>query len=276
LFAPVLKKAGIPLLFWTHDIARTSNWLERKATRHPPDRAIANSCFISRTLPDLFPGAPAEVVYCPIPARPGDPARRQEIRREFSTPDNAVVILMACRMEEWKGHPLLLDGLSRLKDDPRWQCWIAGGPQRPAEEDYLRELHEREARLGLAGRIAWLGQRNDVPDLLAAADIHCQPNLGAEPFGIVFVEALQAGRPVVSTRHGGVMEIVDDSCGLLVEPNRPDLLAGALARLIDDPVWRKQLGAAGPSRARSLCDPGEQLHKLKQQIALSGAAKSAR
>ena len=64
----------------------------------------------------------------------------------------------------------------------------------------------------------WLGQRRDVPELLAAADIYCQPNVGAEPFGIVFVEALYTGLPVVTTALGGALEIIDASCGVLVPP----------------------------------------------------------
>ena len=57
-------------------------------------------------------------------------------------------------------------------------------------------------------------QRDDVPRLLAAADIFCQPNLGPEPFGIGFVEALSAGLPVITTATGGALEIVDGDCGI--------------------------------------------------------------
>ena len=64
----------------------------------------------------------------------------------------------------------------------------------------------------------------DVPRLLAAADIHCQPNISPEPFGIAFIEALAAGLPVVTSAIGGAIEIVDDTCGRLVpasDPGRP-------------------------------------------------------
>ena len=67
-------------------------------------------------------------------------------------------------------------------------------------------------------RVAFLGARDDVPDLLAQADIFCQPNQSPEPFGIVFIEALQSGIPVVSSRLGGAAEIVDDTCGILIPP----------------------------------------------------------
>ena len=101
-----------------------------------------------------------------------------------------------------------------------WVCWTAGGAQRPAEAAYLAELRQTAARLGIAERVRFLGQRTDVPHLLAAADVHCQPNTGPEPFGLAFVEALAAGRPVVTTALGGALEIVDETCGVhFVEPD---------------------------------------------------------
>ena len=104
-----------------------------------------------------------------------------------------------------------------------------------------------------------------MPALLAAADVLCQPNTGPEPFGVAFVEALYAGRPVVTSRLGGAIEIVAADCGLLVEPADPAALAAALAALIADPQSRARLGAAGPARARALCDPAavrDRLHGL--------------
>jgi glycosyltransferase involved in cell wall biosynthesis len=106
-----------------------------------------------------------------------------------------------------------------------------------------------------------------VPRLLAAADIHCQPNTGPEPFGIAFVEALYAGVPVVTTALGGALEIVSDSCGVLVPPDDPGELAAALAGLIREPHRRCRLGAGGPARAAALCDPAVQLTRFGQHLA---------
>ena len=72
------------------------------------------------------------------------------------------------------------------------------------------------ARKGLAERVRFLGERADVPDLLGAADIHCQPNSSPEPFGLAFVEALHAALPVVTSDAGGAREIVTPACGVLV------------------------------------------------------------
>jgi glycosyltransferase involved in cell wall biosynthesis len=190
-----------------------------------------------------------------------------DVRRELDTPDDATVIIQASRLERWKGQSLLIEALGCLKEEPGWVAWVAGGAQRPHEAVYLDELKASANRLGIADRVRFLGQRSDVPRLLQAADIHCQPNTGPEPFGIVFIEAMYAGLPLVSTRMGGGAELIDESCGILVPPAEPLGLANALRRLLNDPEERARLGAAGPDRAKALCDPATILHSLHDLLA---------
>jgi glycosyltransferase involved in cell wall biosynthesis len=114
----------------------------------------------------------------------------------------------------------------------------------------------------------------DVARLLAAADIHCQPNTGPEPFGITFIEALYAGLPVVTTAIGGALEIVDGSCGIMIELNDPAALAEALGRLIEDRELRTRLGAAGPARATALCEPRAQLRRSSTRSVCALAARA--
>jgi glycosyltransferase involved in cell wall biosynthesis len=130
--------------------------------------------------------------------------------------------------------------------------------------------------LGIADQVKWLGERQDVRRLLASADIHCQANLRPEPFGIAYVEALAAGLPVVASRAGGVTEIVDDSCGVLVPPGDSTALAAALDRLIRDRSFRATLAAAAPARARRLSDPATQMGRLADaMLAMSAAGVDA-
>ena len=150
---------------------------------------------------------------------------------------------------------VLLEALAELKDLPKWVWWQVGGAQRAAEVGYLRSVKQAARRLGVFDRVRWLGERVDVPELLAAADLYCQPNLAPEPFGIVFVEALAAGLPVVTSAWGGALEIVDESCGRLVPPHDRAALRSALRTLLADPSLRARMSGAGPDRARRLCDP---------------------
>ena len=112
----------------------------------------------------------------------------------------------------------------------------------------------------------FLGQRTDVPRLLVAADIHCQPNLGPEPFGIAFVEAMYAGLPLVTSAIGGALEIVDDSSGILVPPGEVAAVSRTLRRLIEDEPLRTKLANGGPVRARSLCDLKGQMTALQSVL----------
>jgi glycosyltransferase involved in cell wall biosynthesis len=269
LFGPVARRLGLPLVFWAHDVPTGRHWLERWARRTPPDLAIANSRATQEALRALFPRCRGEVIYPPVPAPPvldRDSVRRA-VRAELGTPADAGVIVMACRLEPLKGHAVLLEALSRLADRSSWACWIAGGAQRPAEAEYLASLQERSREYDLAGRVRFLGQRSDVPRLLAAADVFCQPNTGPEGFGIAFVEALYAGLPVVTTAIGGAPEVVEETCGVLVPPGDAQALADVLRGLIEDPGRRRAVGAAGPARARELCDPVGQLAKLADILA---------
>lgn len=267
VFAPVIRQAGLPLVFWAHS-PPGDHCVDRHAARTPPDLLVANSRFTLAAHEGWFDGCARTVLRMPVaPAEIVDrDDTRRNIRLELETRDSDVVIVCSSRFEAWKGHRLLLDALEKLKDEPNWSAWIAGGPQRESEREYLAELCAQEAREGLQSRVEFIGQRSDIPRVLAAADIHCQPNTGPEPFGIAFVEALYAGLPVVTTAMGAAEEIVTGNCGVLVAPNA-DALADALRRLIQNPDLRAQLGAAGPRRAAELCDPQQAMIAMENELA---------
>lgn len=268
LFAPEARREGIPIVYWQHDRTLGTHWTERLAARTPPDLAIVNSRFTAETLGRLFPNVPSEVLYCPVaaPSIADRGAARAAIRSELNAPNHVVAIVQASRLERWKGHADLIAALGLLKSRRDWVAWIAGGAQREHEKAYLEELLASAARSGIADRVRFLGQRDDVPNLLAAADIHCQPNSGPEPFGIAYVEALYAGLPVVASRIGGALEIIDDSCGRLVPPGDPKALAETLSSLIEDSKLRSDLGSNGPNRARSLCDPAAACRRFEELV----------
>jgi glycosyltransferase involved in cell wall biosynthesis len=274
LFGPAVRQANLPLVFWMHDAILRKNWLTLWAGLSRPDLVICNSRFTASTLGQLFSKIPYEVLYYPVSsqAQKLESVQRDVLRRCFNTAPETLVLMQASRMELWKGHWLLLEALARLTHLTDWVCWIAGGPQRREEVAYTHAVHARTNDLGLAHRIRFLGQRSDITELLGAADIYCQPNLYAEPFGIVFIEAMHGGVPVVTTAAGGPLEIVDQSCGVLVPPDDAALLAAQLETLITNGAMRRQMGAAAIRRAADLCDPRKQLQRMNEIIA--GAAEA--
>jgi glycosyltransferase involved in cell wall biosynthesis len=208
------------------------------------------------------------VVYAPVDVSPSrlSAAERDAVRTELRTPVDAVVIIQASRMQAWKGHGVVLEALDRLRGLSAWVWWIAGGSQRREETAYIETLVASARRFGIGERLRWLGERQDVRRLLAAADVHCQANLAPEPFGVTYVEALAAGLPVVASSAGGAIEIVDDSCGVLVPPGDAGALARALEPLIVDAGVRATLAAGAPARARHLSDPATQMRRLAETL----------
>ena len=267
VFAPVVRKFGVRLVHALHGETNPKHWLNRWATRTSPDVVIANSHFIAEQTKALFPNIGTDTVYLPVesPAVNKEDAR-QAIRAELGTPLQATVILQVSRLEEWKGQTVHIAALGQLREVPGWEAWFAGGAQRAGEAEFLDTLRTMAQELGIADRVRFLGQRSDVSKVMAAADIFCQPNSGPEPFGIVFVEALYAGLPVITTAFGGAVEIVTPECGVLCAFNDAAAVAGALRELVEQPARCCGLGSGGPARAALLCDPSQQVRELRDRV----------
>jgi len=268
LFGSVARAARVPVAMWQHMASNGRHWLEQWARYAGPDLVICTSHFAARAFSGVFSTFPVEVVHCPVaaPSISYSQSDRDRVRSELTTAADSVVITHTGRMQEWKGQRLLLQAASIIKSNSQWTIWLVGGAQRESEQHYLNSLRATATELGIEDRIRLAGNRDDVDRLLAASDIHCQPNISPEPFGIAFIEALYAGLPVVTTQLGGAIEIVNDSCGVTVAPNNTVGLAAALGRLVGDERERRRLGDAGPARARELCDPQQQMNLLRRAL----------
>jgi glycosyltransferase involved in cell wall biosynthesis len=255
IFAPVVTRAGRAPILYLHDIPDPNGAFYHWAWRRPPALGIANSETTARPLAQMRSPIPVRVVH-PLVNQPPSPdlAAIRQLRAQWGVDPKDAVILQASRFDSWKGHRNLLEALGAMRDVPGWRCWIAGAPQRPEEETYKQELVGRVHSLGLSQRVSFIGHRDDMEAVLAACDVYCQPNETPEPFGMVFVEAMYAGKPVVGRALGGAAEIVTPDCGILCPPGAPPLTA-ALRRLVESRQVREQMSMAGPTRAAQLCGP---------------------
>lgn len=267
IFGPTVRTARKLLVFWLHMATEGRHWLERWAKMTEPDLVIAPSRFVADTAVSMFPRLDAKVVHYAV-APPDDSLRceRHEVREEFGTPLDAIVTVQACRLEEWKGQRIHLQALAHLRDMEGWICWIVGGAQRPHEGRLLESLKNDAVSLGIADRVRFIGQRSDVPRILAAADIYCQPNTGLEGLPVVFTEALDARLPIITSDIGGFREIVDETCGIRVPVGNSLAVAEAMRRLIVGHAERKRLGDAGKLKARAMCDPVRQIQKIQRLL----------
>ena len=160
-----------------------------------------------------------------------DPQSPAALRAELGLPAGPLIGVFS-RLAPWKGQDVLIEALARVPD---LRC-IVVGTALFGEDDYAAGLRAQADRLGLAGRVLFLGQRADVPRLMQAVDAVVHPSVDPEPFGRTLVEAMLAGVPVVATDAGASAEILDGgAAGTLVPPRRPDRLATALTELFADP-----------------------------------------
>ncbi len=262
---------------WYFVSMRMSNrkhWVDRRAARTAPDLLISVSEDAAASGRELFPKAPWRVLHNPLPRdlTPLDSARRDAARAQLGITPDQVLIMQVSRMDPFKGHTQSLAALARLDKKLNWRCLVVGGAQRPSEVAYLATVKQKATELGLDGQIQFLGERTDVPDLLSAADVFLQANIGPEGFSIVFMEAFAAGLPIVTMRLGGAPELIDATCGVLAEPGDIDAVARGLAKLIQEPEFRRELGQNGRRRVQEHCDPrmhairlAETLHALKSE-----------
>jgi len=174
------------------------------------------------------------------------PDARTRLRQELGLPADAPLVGSVCRLIEQKGLDNALDGFAQVVAEfPAAHYAIAGdGPLRGA-------LEAQAARLGVADRVHFLGWRADAPAIFAALDVLLAPSRW-EGFGLVFLEAMALGVPVISTRVSAIPEVIaDGETGWLVPPDDPAAIAGALRAALADPDERCRRGEAGRARLES-------------------------
>lgn len=279
LLAPAVRWVRLPAILIQYDPADDRRWIDRLLSPGKPSLAIAISQAAASSLPNLFPQTRCEIIY--VPAELTDQlvlstAERGAVRAGLATAPGATVVLQVGRIEPYKGHRINLQALVQLSELTNLVCWFAGRADLDYEQRYLDSLKAEAITLGIADRVRFVGYYDDLPRLLAAADIYCQPNTGPEGFGLTFIEALWARLPVIGTPLSGVIDILDDECAIIVPPDDSDAVAGAIRKLAGDPDLRARMGSAGPARVTQYCNVERQVIKLGKAIltAVEDAART--
>lgn len=212
------------------------NWVRRRSWRRVA-AILANSDATAATIRASLPWYPADRIRrihnpVPVPPAPEPPSFAPPLRLAF-----------VGRLVRQKGVDLLLEALATGAEAARWQLEVAGeGKERAA-------LEAQAVALGVGERVRFLGHLDGVADVYRRADVVVVPSR-YEGFCFVAVEAALAGRPVVATRVSSLPEVVHDGdTGLLVAPDDPAALRGAIAALAADPGRGRAMGAQGRRRA---------------------------
>ena len=172
-------------------------------------------------------------------------AQRDTARADLGVDDDAVVVVTVANLRKEKAYDVLLAAAARASAARDDLVFVSVGQGR-----LMAEMAARRDELRLGDRFRFLGYRDDVPDLLAAADVVCFSSRH-EGLPVALMEACAIGRPVVATRVGGLPDAVEDGgSGVLVNPEDPSALADALLALAADRPWREKMGARALELAR--------------------------
>lgn len=249
--SPAAILAGIPSL-WSQLEVPDDSLLKRIATILPTSGMLINSKSGKATQEKLSPQRAIRLVYPGVALNYFNPSllsTPEATRRKLGLPLDGPLIGMVGRLQRWKGMHVLVEAMPKvLQKYPKAHCVVVGGKHQ-LEPDYQNYLEERMGGLGLDDQVILAGAQLNVPEWMQAMDVfvHASDN---EPFGIVIVEAMALGKPVVASNSGGPSEIITDGeNGLLTPYGDSEALANAILRYLDD--WEFARGIRGAAQERA-------------------------
>lgn len=221
-------------------------------------KIICNSNFTRELLLSRFSidSKKAKTVYCAVSEfRNFSPASVSSLRQKLSLNKSYKIILTLARLTPRKGQDRVIDSMPKvLAEFPEAKYLVVG------DGEYRLDLERKASDLGLLGTSVFFFGRvseEQVPLYYELCDVFVMPSRadldGVEGFGISFLEAWRARKPVVAGRHGAVGELVEDCLsGLLVDPENVNEITEAICTLLRDSEFARQLGEAGYQRAKTL------------------------
>jgi glycosyltransferase involved in cell wall biosynthesis len=221
--------------------------VDQLATALPARGVGACSAAVAQAQARIRPHRRTLVVLPGIDPTPGaSPDEPVALRATLGIAEDALVVGTVGRLFGWKGHHRLLEAIALLRGEFRrvHGLFVGGGGHR-ADRSYEDFLERRVRELELGDVTTFTGQVDDATPYIRLMDVFVNAS-APEPFGLVVLEAMAEGVPVVAVGQGGPSEILSDGeSGVLVESNDPRDLAEGIAELLRDAELRTRIGAAG-------------------------------
>jgi glycosyltransferase involved in cell wall biosynthesis len=257
LISALARERGQILIWHLRDMLTADHFspLTRKAAVLAGNFAATAIVVNSKAVRDSFVRAggkleKAVVVYNGISPEPFDAVKSCDVERlrwQLGLEGKFIVGVFG-RLSPWKGQHIVIDALCGLPDTHI----LLVGEALFGEQAYAEDLRQRARAKGVEDRVHFLGFRRDIPVLMKLVDVVVHASTAPEPFGRVIVEAMLSERPVIATRAGGVIEIIEnEKTGLLVEPGSASELVEALQRVRVRGKFTEQLTTAAKDRAIS-------------------------
>ncbi len=251
----VAQKANIPCVWHARDL-RPLPFPAQAICKNADQIVAISQCVREFLVVNGFPRRRIQCIHNGIDvARWESRVTGRNVRGELNLTPEEHVILIAAQFVPWKRHEDAIRAMPQILERvPSARLLLAGSDLWGADPEVEGSLRALVKELSVEAEVVFLGQRDDVPDLMSIADVVLIPS-DAEPFGRAAIEAMALARPVVGTRAGGLPEVVrDGETGLLVVPRFPGSIADACCRLIENPSLAASLGEAGRRRVEEQFD----------------------
>lgn len=245
--------SGIPAVWYQVGLP-SGDLLDRIATALPARGVLVLSQAGAAAQHALRPRRPQRLVYPGVSLEKYDASTLPsagELRAALGLPLHGPLIGMVGRLQRWKGMHVVIDAMpSVLAAHPDAHLVIVGGAHE-TEPDYPTELAAQIERLGVGAQVTIAGFQQDIPRWMQAMDVVVHAS-DREPFGIVVIEAMALGKPVVAGAAGGPAEVITDGVnGLLAPYGDSAAVARAVSRFLDDPGFAASCGANAVGRAQA-------------------------
>jgi glycosyltransferase involved in cell wall biosynthesis len=221
------------------------------------DLVICVSDYIRRQMVSFADPSRLRVLHNAVepPAQQDRAQCLRDLSRQLDLPDGAILVGMVARLNPLKGQVELLKAMQPLlTSNPRLQLLLVGKDDLTGEP-VKHALNRLRVELGVSRQVHLLGQRPDVPKILAALNVFAHPSR-QEPFCLSILEAMAQRLPVVALAEGGTTEqVVDEQTGLLTPPDHEHALTEALRRLVSEPELAAEMGERGYARILSEFNP---------------------
>jgi glycosyltransferase involved in cell wall biosynthesis len=243
--------ARIPFVWFQVGTPRP-DWLDRISTLLPARGVLVLSRAASAAQARVWPRRRQWLVYPGAALDAFDPSALPApaaVRSKLGLPAQGALIGMVGRLQRWKGMHVFIAAMARVhKLRPEVRAVIVGGPHE-TEPRYADELRAQVSALDLDGVVIFAGFQANVAEWMQAMDVFVHAS-DHEPFGIVAIEAMALGKPVIAGAAGGPTEIISDGeNGVLVPYGDDESLAHAILRYLDDQAFAAHVGAAARIRA---------------------------
>lgn len=242
--AQLLGKQKVPRIWHVRDFSLTGiRWIDRAMARSAL-AIIAISEPIRKSVPRVSGvGEKTTVIHNGVDTAEFAPVDRTALRREFGIGEGTPLVGIVGQVVPWKGHERFLEVAAKVSERlPDAKFLVAGDNRFGDFPGILDQLKDRAAKLGLRDRVLFPGWRDDAAAVMNALDLLLVTS-DNEPFGRVVIEAMACGKPVVSFRCGGPVEIIEHGkTGLLVRPHDTASMADEVVRLMSDPAASVEMG----------------------------------